>query len=129
MIAITKEFKQMLQDQFKSQGVTQLPIDALADALKITLKEFELLLMDDSIKDEYKLIRAKNGINYVKRFIPLTTGGKKMSSTLEIQWDNLGGCPCFTCYELDKCDIGNPISSVDCPIFTRWLFAEKQDKK
>ncbi|NHJ49810.1 MAG: hypothetical protein FK733_18605 [Asgard group archaeon] len=129
MIAITKEFKQMLQEQFNTKGVTQIQTDDLADALKISIKELEVLLTDESLKDEYKLLRTEDGTKYVKRFIQFNSDENKMTNALNIQWDNIGGCPCFTCYELDRCDIGNPISSVDCPLFSRWLFAEKKEKE
>ena len=131
MIAITKEFKQMLQELFESRGVTEIPTTDIVDILAIDQSELEKLLSDDSVKDEYKLIRANDRTLFVKRFLNDLKEVKTMTSVLKIQWDNIGGCPCFTCYELEKCDIGNPISSVDCPLFTRWLFAEpkKEEEK
>lgn len=124
MIAITKEFKQLLQEMFNTRSITELPTDDIVNVLNVDLKELELLLKDTSLKDEYKLIRANNGKYFVKRFLHTNSVENTMVNVLKIQWDNIGGCPCFTCYELDRCDIGNPISSVDCPLFTKWLFTE-----
>ncbi|MCF2142752.1 MAG: hypothetical protein K9W42_03545 [Candidatus Heimdallarchaeota archaeon] len=127
MIAITKEFKQLLQEMFESRGVTEIPANDLLELLSITIKELEVVLKDEQIRDSYKFLQASDGTYYVKRFVRANLEVKKMSSDHKIQWDNIGGCPCFTCYELDRCDIGNPISSVDCPLFTRWLFADEED--
>ncbi len=127
MIAITKEFKQLLQEMFESRGVTEIPANDLLELLSITIKELEVVLKDEQIRDSYKFLQASDGTYYVKRFVRAKLEVKKMSSDHKIQWDNIGGCPCFTCYELDRCDIGNPISSVDCPLFTRWLFTDEED--
>ena len=129
MIAITKEFKQMLQELFDARGVTELPVEDLVDLLSVSLDELRILLTDEQLKKEYKLTQANDGSQYVKRFLQTLMEGKKMTSALKIQWDNIGGCPCFTCHELDRCDIGNPISSVDCPLFSRWLFTEPQTEE
>ncbi len=126
MIAITKEFKKLLQEIFDTKGITEIPTDDLVDVLNIDLKELELLLKDTSLKDEFKLVRAEDSTYYVKRFLQTKSVENTMVKALKIQWDNIGGCPCFTCYELDRCDIGNPISSVDCPLFTKWLFVESE---
>jgi len=129
MIAITKEFRQILKEVFDSRGITEIPADDLADILNIDLKELQVLLTDNSIKNEYMIVQAKDSTLFVKRTLEGKLEGIKLISAFKIQWDNIGGCPCFTCYELDKCDVGNPISSVDCPLFTRWLFAEPQKEK
>ncbi|NHK32171.1 MAG: hypothetical protein FK730_12510 [Asgard group archaeon] len=126
MIAITKEFKQLLQNMFNKRGVTEISTDDLVNVLNVELKELEILLQDDSLKDEFKIVKANNGKFFVKRYLQNNAVENTMVSALKIQWDNIGGCPCFTCYELDRCDIGNPISSVDCPLFTKWLFAESK---
>ncbi|NHJ38837.1 MAG: hypothetical protein FK731_02310 [Asgard group archaeon] len=126
MIAITKEFKKLLQEIFDTKGITEIPTDDLVDVLNIDLKELELLLKDTSLKDEFKLVRAEDSTYYVKRFLQTKSVENTMVKALKIRWDNIGGCPCFTCYELDRCDIGNPISSVDCPLFTKWLFVESE---
>ncbi|HUU88339.1 MAG TPA: hypothetical protein VMX17_11365 [Candidatus Glassbacteria bacterium] len=129
MIAITKEFRQILKEVFDSRGITEIPADDLADILNIDLKELQVLFTDNSIKNEYMIVQAKDSTLFVKRTLEGKLEGIKLISAFKIQWDNIGGCPCFTCYELDKCDVGNPISSVDCPLFTRWLFAEPQKEK
>ena len=133
MIAITKEFKQLISEMFEARGITEIPANDLVDVLSVNIKELELLLKDASIKSEYKLVQAKDSTLYVKRYLHQTLKGKKMASAFNVKWNNIGGCPCFTCYELDKCDIDNPISSVDCPLFTRWLFTdpttEEEDEK
>ncbi len=129
MIAITKEFKQILKEVFDSRGITEIPADDLADILNIELKELKTLITDESMRNEYIIIQAKDNRLFVKRTLESKLEGKVMISAFKIQWDNIGGCPCFTCYELDKCDIGNPISSVDCPLFTRWLFTEPQKQQ
>ena len=126
MIAISKEFKQILKEVFDSRCITEIPAVDLADILNIDLKELQVLFTDNSIKNEYKIVQAKDSTLFVKRSLEGKLEGIKLISAFKIQWDNIGGCPCFTCYELDKCDVGNPISSVDCPLFTRWLFAEPQ---
>ncbi|MHA1557582.1 MAG: hypothetical protein ACTSPM_11695 [Candidatus Heimdallarchaeota archaeon] len=129
MIAITKEFKQMLQELFDAREVTELPVEDLVKLLSVSLDELRLLLKDEQIKSEYRLTQANDGSQYVKRFLQTVLEGKQMTISLNIQWDNIGGCPCFTCHELDRCDIGNPISSVDCPLFSRWLFTEPQQEE
>lgn len=129
MIAITKEFRQILKEVFDSRGITEIPADDLADILNIDLKELKTLITDESIRNEYIIIQAKDNTLFVKRTLEGKLEGKVLISAFKIQWDNIGGCPCFTCYELDKCDIGNPISSVDCPLFTRWLFTEPQKEQ
>ena len=129
MIAITKEFKQLLQEMFESRGVTEIAVDDLVEVLSVDRKELEKLLKEDSVREEFKLLKAKDGSYFVKRFLSKRLEGKSMTSTYKIQWDNIGGCPCFTCYELDRCNIGNPISSVDCPLFSKWLFAEPDEKE
>ncbi|NHJ03194.1 MAG: hypothetical protein EAX90_00050 [Candidatus Heimdallarchaeota archaeon] len=131
MIAITKEFKQMLQELFESRGVTEIPTTDLVEILAVNKKELEKLLSDEKVREEFKIVRANDGNYYVKRLLNDLKEVKTITSALKIQWDNIGGCPCFTCYELDRCDIGNPISSVDCPLFTKWLFAnpDKEEEK
>lgn len=129
MIAITKEFKQLVTEMFDARGTTEIPANDLVDVLSISVKELEVLLKDDSLKDEFKLVQAKDGTLFVKRYLHETLDVVKLANAFKIQWDNIGGCPCFTCYELEKCDIGNPISSVDCPLFTRWLFAKPIEEK
>jgi hypothetical protein len=127
MIAITKEFKQLLQEMFETRGVTEIAADEIKDILAVKTNELEELLRDKSVREEYKLLKAKDGSYFVKRFLNKRLEGKSMTSTYKIKWDNIGGCPCFTCYELDKCNIGNPISSVDCPLFSKWLFSETNE--
>ncbi len=129
LIAITKEFKQLLHEMFESRGVTEIAVKNLTETLAVTLNELEELLEDESIRDEFKLQKTKNGTYFVKRFLKERLEGKSMTSTYKIKWDNIGGCPCFTCYELDRCNIGNPISSVDCPLFSKWLFSDSDDKE
>ncbi|MFQ5818449.1 MAG: hypothetical protein ACE5I5_00425 [Candidatus Heimdallarchaeota archaeon] len=57
-------------------------------------------------------------------------GGEKLPSdynTLiisEINWDTLGGVPCFTCINLKKCGVRQPISPVSCPSINMWLDCE-----
>jgi hypothetical protein len=121
LIAITKELKQIIREIFTSRGVTEIPAVDLVDILDVTIEELQEALQDAELNNEFKITQAKNGDLYIKRTLP-DTGGKMMIGSLNIQWDNLGGCPCFTCGELDRCDIGNPISSVDCPLFSKWLF-------
>lgn len=128
MLAITKEFKQMLKELFDSRGVTEIPTADILEILDIKITELRKLLEDDQVNREYKLQKANDGTAYLKRFLHNVTEGKTMTCTSNIQWDNIGGCPCFTCPELDRCDIGNPISSVDCPLFTRWLFAKPKEE-
>jgi hypothetical protein len=129
MIAITKEFKQLLQEMFESRGVTEIAAEDLMEVLAVKQKELEELLRDESVREEYKLLRAKDGKYFVKRFLNKRLEGKSMTSTYMIKWDNIGGCPCFTCYELDRCNIGNPISSVDCPLFSKWLFSDSDEEE
>ncbi len=129
MIAITKEFKQLLQEMFDTRGVTEIAADDLVEVLTVNFKELEKLLKEESVRDEFKLLKAKDGSYFVKRFLIERLEGKSMTSTFMIQWDNIGGCPCFTCYELDRCDIGNPISSVDCPLFSKWLFSKPKEEE
>jgi len=128
MIAITKEFKQLLQEMFESRGVTEIAAEEILEVLAVKQKELEELLKDDSISEEYKLLKTKNGSYFVKRFLSQHLEGNSMTSTYKVKWDNIGGCPCFTCYELDKCNIGNPISSVDCPLFSKWLFSDSDEE-
>ena len=127
MIALTKEFKQLLKEMFDTRGTTEIHIDDLVEILAVDAKELRLLLEDNSLKNEYKIVQAKDGELFVQRSLESKLEGKKLTSAYKIQWDNIGGCPCFTCYELDRCDIGNPISSIDCPLFTKWLFAEPKE--
>jgi len=129
MIAITKEFKQLLQEMFDTRGVTEIAAEDLVEVLAVKIKELEKLLREESVRDEFKLLKAKDGSYFVKRFLMERLEGKSMTSTFMIQWDNIGGCPCFTCYELDRCNIGNPISSVDCPLFSKWLFSDPDEKE
>ncbi|NHJ87117.1 MAG: hypothetical protein FK734_16760 [Asgard group archaeon] len=126
MIAITKEFKQMLEELFNARGTAEIATTDIAEVLSVSLSELRTLLKDPSINGEFKIIRADDGTNYVKRFLHGHLEGTKMTSASKIKWDTIGGCPCFTCHELEKCDVGNPISSVDCPLFSKWLFAEPQ---
>ena len=128
MIALTKEFRHMLQELFESRGVTEISTVDLVTILDVNMKDLETFLQDAQMKNEYKIVQAEDGTLYVKRFLDIKMEGKKVTSTLKkVQWDNIGGCPCFTCHELDRCDVGNPISSIDCPLFSRWLFAEQPD--
>lgn len=129
MIAITKEFKQMLQEVFESRGVTEVAVKELTNLLDIRFSELKKLLQEEQLRVEYKLVQSKDGSVFVKRVLDDRSDGNLLTKALRIQWDNLGGCPCFTCHELDKCDIGNPISSVDCPIFSKWLFKEPEEKE
>ena len=128
MIALTKEFRHMLQELFESRGSTEISTVDLVSLLDVNMKDLEIFLQDSLLKNEYKIVQAKDGTLYVKRFLDNMIEGKTMTSTMKkVQWDNIGGCPCFTCHELDRCDVGNPISSVDCPLFSKWLFAKKPD--
>ena len=129
MIAITKEFKQMLQEMYKSRGVTEILATDLVEILSVSIKKLEEMLKEESLSKEFRFVKAEDGTLYVKRYIEPILDGKSMTIAFKIQWDNIGGCPCFTCYELDKCDIGNPISSVDCPLFSRWLFSDSEEEK
>ena len=129
MIAISKEFKQLIEELFTSRGVTEVPINDLTDMLAVTIDDLKKILQDKQLNDEYKLVQSDDGAYYVKRIFNRKLEAKQMKSSLDIQWDNIGGCPCFTCYELDRCEIGNPISSVDCPLFSKWLFKEPQEEK
>ena len=129
MIAISKEFKQLIEELFTSRGVTEIPINDLTDMLAVTIDDLKKILQDKQLNDEYKLVQSDDGAYYVKRIFNRKLEAKQMKSSLDIQWDNIGGCPCFTCYELDRCEIGNPISSVDCPLFSKWLFKEPQERK
>ncbi|MBK5114975.1 MAG: hypothetical protein KGD59_05585 [Candidatus Heimdallarchaeota archaeon] len=129
MIAITKEFKQLLQEMFELRGVTEIAADDLVEVLSVNKKELEKLLKDESVREEFKLVKAKDGSDFVKRYLNERLEGKLMTSTFDIRWDNIDGCPCFTCYELDRCNIGNPISSVDCPLFSKWLFKDPDEEK
>ena len=127
MIAITKEFKQLLQELFDTRRNTEISAKEIVEVLDVSLNDLKKYLKEDSIRNEYKILKARNGDYFVKRFLHGKLEGKIMVSDSKIKWDNIGGCPCFTCYELDKCDIGNPISSVDCPLFSKWLFAEPKE--
>ncbi len=129
MIAITKEFKQMLQEMFKSRGVTEILANDLVEILAVSFKELEMMLKEENLSKEFRLVKAEDGTIYVKRYMQPLLDGKSMTIAFKIQWDNIGGCPCFTCYELEKCDVGNPISSVDCPLFSRWLFSDSEKEK
>ncbi|MHA1503892.1 MAG: hypothetical protein ACTSPT_01725 [Candidatus Heimdallarchaeota archaeon] len=129
MIAISKEFKQLIEELFTSRGVTEIPINDLTDMLAVTIDDLKKNLQDKQLNDEYKLVQSDDGAYYVKRIFNRKLEAKQMKSSLDIQWDNIGGCPCFTCYELDRCEIGNPISSVDCPLFSKWLFKEPQEEE
>ncbi len=129
MIAISKEFKQLIEELFTSRGVTEIPINDLTDTLAVTIDDLKKILQDKQLNDEYKLVQSDDGAYYVKRIFNRKLEAKQMKSSLDIQWDNIGGCPCFTCYELDRCEIGNPISSVDCPLFSKWLFKEPQEEE
>ncbi|MFQ6124345.1 MAG: hypothetical protein ACE5R6_07030 [Candidatus Heimdallarchaeota archaeon] len=57
-------------------------------------------------------------------------GGEKLLSnyntliTSEITWDTFGGVPCFTCINLKKCGVRQPISPVSCPSINSWLECE-----
>ncbi|MHA1188574.1 MAG: hypothetical protein ACTSXA_03420 [Candidatus Heimdallarchaeota archaeon] len=129
MIAISKEFKQLIEELFTSRGVTEIPINDLTDMLAVTIDDLKKILQDKQLNDEYKFVQSDDGAYYVKRIFNRKLEAKQMKSSLDIQWDNIGGCPCFTCYELDRCEIGNPISSVDCPLFSKWLFKEPKEEK
>lgn len=129
MIAISKEFKQIIKELFTTRGVSEIPANDLAEMLAVTITDLKKILKDKQLNDEFKLVQTEDGAYYIKRFFNRKLEGKQMTSSLDIQWDNIGGCPCFTCYELDKCDIGNPISSIDCPLFSKWLFKEPEEEK
>ena len=128
MIAITKQFKQMLNELFDTRGVNEIPANELVDLLDVRFSELKKLLDDEQIRVEYKLYQTKNSTYFVKRLLQHGVEVNVMTSTFNIRWDNLGGCPCFICSELDRCDIGNPISSVDCPLFLKWLFTEPKEE-
>ncbi|MFX0195424.1 MAG: hypothetical protein ACFFCW_04810 [Candidatus Hodarchaeota archaeon] len=49
--------------------------------------------------------------------------------TSEITWDTLGGVPCFTCINLKKCGVRQPISPVSCPSINMWLECENLPPK
>ena len=129
MIAVTKEFKQMLQELFNSRGVTEIATAEIVDLIDVSLEQLESLLNDETLKKEFKIIQVDEGNYYVKRLMLERIETKKIAIPLKIRWDDIGGCPCFTCYELEKCDIGNPISSIDCPLFSKWLFAEPKKEE
>ncbi len=47
----------------------------------------------------------------------------------KINWDTLGGVPCFTCINLKKCGVRQPISPVTCPSINMWLEYENLPPK
>lgn len=64
---------------------------------------------------------AKEGKKFLNDYnIPITS---------EIAWDTLGGVPCFTCINLKKCGVRQPISPVSCPSINMWLECENLPPK
>ncbi|MHA1608152.1 MAG: helix-turn-helix transcriptional regulator [Candidatus Freyarchaeota archaeon] len=43
---------------------------------------------------------------------------------VEVKWNTLGGCPCFTCKQISRCGIGQPISPIRCWKLTEWINME-----
>ncbi|MEA2070701.1 MAG: hypothetical protein U9O98_05360 [Asgard group archaeon] len=127
MISITKELEPLLQDLFKSRKTTEIPLKEVADILDVSPNDLRTIIKREQFSDQYKLVKAKNGTEYIKRIPNELKDGLTISAGLSLQWDNIGGCPCFTCHELERCDVGNPISSVDCPIFQKWLFNKDEE--
>ncbi|TFF84912.1 hypothetical protein EU523_00920 [Candidatus Heimdallarchaeota archaeon] len=134
MIAVTKEIEEMLRNLFEARNTTEIPAAEILETLNISLNSFEEMLKEnEELSSEFKLLRAPDGEQFVKRlFLKTAEGPDDLTSfqiewETKIEWDNLDGCPCFTCHELERCDIGNPLSSVDCPLFTRWLFKDPKD--
>ena len=39
----------------------------------------------------------------------------------KVTWDTLGGIPCFTCNNVKRCGIRQPISPVTCHAINAWL--------
>lgn len=39
----------------------------------------------------------------------------------EVEWDTLGGVPCFTCTNVKRCGLRQPISPVTCQAINAWL--------
>ena len=42
----------------------------------------------------------------------------------KVNVDDVMGCPCFSCPDIERCAPGQPISPGTCPALTRWLEAE-----
>jgi len=36
------------------------------------------------------------------------------------------GCPCFTCPDLTRCGVGQPINPISCEKLTKWLIEQTQ---
>ncbi|MBD3193363.1 MAG: hypothetical protein GF308_22195 [Candidatus Heimdallarchaeota archaeon] len=128
MIALTKETQEIIREIFNSQKITEIKLETLLDLLDMSHRDFRKLLRETDLGREFKLVQAADGTFFVKRFFTFKDG-ESLTRGTGIKWDTIGGCPCFTCPELERCDIGNNISSLDCPLFSRWLFADKQKKK
>ena len=52
-----------------------------------------------------------------------------MAITSEATWDTLGGIPCFTCINVKKCGVRQPISPVSCSAINAWLEYESLPPK
>ena len=39
----------------------------------------------------------------------------------DVTWDTLGGIPCFTCSNVKRCGVRQPISPVTCSSINSWL--------
>ncbi len=44
--------------------------------------------------------------------------------TFKVNIDDIVGCPCFSCPDIERCAPGQPISPGRCPALTKWLEAE-----
>lgn len=40
---------------------------------------------------------------------------------IEVKWNTLGGCPCFTCTQISRCGAGQPISPNHCWKLTEYI--------
>jgi len=46
-----------------------------------------------------------------------------------VTWDTLGGIPCFTCSNVKRCGVRQPISPVTCSAINSWLDYESLPTK
>ncbi|MHA1238720.1 MAG: helix-turn-helix transcriptional regulator [Candidatus Odinarchaeia archaeon] len=51
------------------------------------------------------------------------------SKPIKLTWNDLDGCPCFTCPDIAKCGIGQHISPITCEAQTAWLNKLVESKK
>ena len=56
-----------------------------------------------------------------------TLGLEKLTSTYTnsiinvVVWDTLGGVPCFTCTNVKRCGLRQPVRPVTCQVINAWL--------